>query len=158
MRSSLTVFGYLYVAALSISSVSASGQSAGTDRARPDLLTADYMGNARALSHVRTRADCLADAAAAARTSDDIVVCAADDPPVLPVPEVYGPVAGSTDGAAIDPHGVPCGASISNNCYSGLDIMAITSATIGMLLMAIDPDRNLGEGTPIPERFRGANR
>ena len=161
MRSSLTVFGYLCVAVLSVSSVFASGQGApvgaGGDQVRPDLFATDFLGNARALSHVRNRADCLAEAAAAARTSDDIIVCAAEEAPALPVPEVYGPV-GSSDGAAVDPRGVPCGASISNNCYSGLDIMAITSATVGLLLTAIDPDRNLGEGTPIPERFRGANR
>lgn len=109
---------------------------------------------ARQLAPRRTRADCVAEA----MTSSDIVVCAPLDDQQLPVPEVYGPQAGSTDGAAVDPRGPLCGASISNQCYGGIDIIATIGGTIKLVGLILDPDANLGEGDPIPERFRGANR
>jgi hypothetical protein len=95
---------------------------------------------------------------AEADDSDDIVVCGARTQQPLPVPEVYGPVPGSTDGAAVNPAGIPCSASISNQCYSGIDLPRLIGATVGIAALIIDPDRNLGEGEPIPQRFRGANR
>jgi hypothetical protein len=76
----------------------------------------------------------------------------------LPVPEIYGSVRGSTDGRAIDPNGPPCGSSISNECYVGFNLLAAIPAAIDVVQLLIDPDRNLGEGTPIPARFRGSNR
>ena len=109
---------------------------------------------ARQLAPRRTRADCIAEA----MTSSDIVVCAPRDDQQLPVPEIYGPEFGSTDGAAVDPRGPPCGASISNQCYGGVDIIATIGGTIKLVGLLLDPDANLGEGDPIPERFRGANR
>ena len=111
------------------------------------------MANTRRFLRVRTAADCRDDAS----QSDDIVVCGAPQDDGLPVPEVYGPVRGSTDGAAVDPHGVPCGASISNNCYGGVDLIITATAAVDVIQLLLDPDRNLGEGTPIPRRFRGAN-
>lgn len=114
----------------------------------------DYMANARRFAGRRSYADCRADAAA----SGDIVVCGRSQSEGLPVPEVYGPVAGSTDGAAVDPHGEPCGASISGHCYTGVDLPALFGAAVGVVGLIIDPDKNLGEGTRIPDRFRGANR
>ncbi len=112
------------------------------------------LANSRRYARRPSRADCLAQGDA----TGDIVVCGRGPDEALPVPEVYGPVAGSSDGSAVSPHGVPCGASISNNCYEGLDMVAIATATVGVVLTIIDPDRNLGEGTRIPQRFRGANR
>lgn len=108
-----------------------------------------------AQAHFRraTRADCLARAA-----SGDIVVCAPVQDQALPVPEVYGPVPGSTDGAAVDPSGVPCGASISNQCGGGVDVIRTIGGAIKLVGLLLDPDGNLGEGTAIPERFRGSNR
>lgn len=114
----------------------------------------DYMANARRFARLNSRSDCLADAA----RSGDIIVCGPPQDEGLPVPEVYGPIAGSTDGAAVDPRGEPCGASISGHCYSGVDLPQLFGAAIGVVGLIIDPDRNLGEGTAIPERFRGANR
>ena len=114
----------------------------------------DYMANARRFARIQSRSDCLADADA----SGDIVVCGRPQDEGLPVPEVYGPIAGSTDGAAVDPRGEPCGASISGHCYSGVDLPQLFGAAIGVVGLIIDPDKNLGEGTRIPERFRGANR
>lgn len=114
----------------------------------------DPMAAARAMTHRRTRADCVAEAVRSA----DILVCAARDDQQLPVPEVYGPEPGSTDGAAVNPAGVPCGASISNPCYSGIDILATVGGAVRLVGLLVDPDANLGEGAPIPERFRGANR
>lgn len=115
---------------------------------------ADPMAAARAMIHRRTRADCVAEAAASA----DILVCAPLQDQALPVPEIYGPVAGSTDGAAVDPTGVPCGASISNQCGGGIDVLRTVAGAIKLVGLLVDPDGNLGEGDPIPERFRGANR
>ncbi len=114
----------------------------------------DAMAVARQFTTRRTRADCVAEAAA----TSDIVVCAPLRDQDLPVPEVYGPVPRSTDGAAVDPHGVPCGASISNNCYSGVDLIGTAVGAVRIIGLILDPDQNLGEGTAIPERFRGANR
>jgi hypothetical protein len=114
----------------------------------------DAMVVARQFTARRTRADCVAEAAA----SSDIVVCAPLRDQDLPVPEVYGPVPGSTDGAAVDPHGVPCGASISNNCYSGIDLIGTAIGAVRIVGLIFDPDQNLGEGAAIPKRFRGANR
>lgn len=114
----------------------------------------DAMVVARQFTARRTRADCVAEAAA----SSDIVVCAPLQDQDLPVPEVYGPVPGSTDGAAVDPHGVPCGASISNNCYSGIDLIGTAIGAVRIVGLIFDPDQNLGEGAAIPKRFRGANR
>ncbi len=114
----------------------------------------DAMALARRFAARRTRSDCIAEALESA----DIIVCAPLRDQALPLPELYGPVPGSTDGAAVDPYGVPCGASLSNNCYTGLDLIASAGAVIGMISLLIDPDQNLGEGTAIPERFRGANR
>lgn len=114
----------------------------------------DYMANARRFAGRRSYADCQAEAA----TSGDIVVCGRGQDEGLPVPEVYGPIAGSTDGAAVDPRGEPCGASISGHCYTGVDLPALFGAAVGVVGLIIDPDKNLGEGTRIPDRFRGANR
>lgn len=114
----------------------------------------DAMAVARQFTARRTRADCVAEAAA----TSDIVVCAPLRDQDLPVPEVYGPVPGSTDGAAVDPHGVPCGASISNDCYGSINLLVAIPVGIGIVQLLIDPERNLGEGTAIPQRFRGANR
>lgn len=114
----------------------------------------EAMAVARQYTTRRTRADCVAEAAA----TSDIVVCAPLRDQDLPVPEVYGPVPGSTDGAAVDPHGVPCGASISNNCYSGVDLISTAVGAVRIIGLILDPDQNLGEGAAIPERFRGANR
>lgn len=122
--------------------------------APPVATTPDYVGAVRQMGARRTRADCIAEA----MTSSDIVVCAPRDDQQLPVPEVYGPQAGSTDGAAVDPRGVPCGASISGHCYTGVSLPELAGAMIGVVSLIFDPDRNLGEGDPIPERFRGANR
>ncbi len=114
----------------------------------------DPMAAARAMTYRRTRADCVAEAVVSA----DILVCAPLQDQALPVPEIYGPVAGSTDGAAVDPTGVPCGASISNQCGGGIDVIRTIAGTIKLVGLLVDPDGNLGEGDPIPERFRGANR
>ena len=148
---------------VTLSAVSAISAPTQAEPQTPGLITApaaaasqpvDYMANARRFARLRSYADCRADADA----SGDIVVCGRAQDEGLPVPEVYGPVAGSTDGAAVDPHGEPCGASISNRCYVGVDLPKLAGAVIGVVGLLIDPDRNLGEGTPIPERFRGANR
>lgn len=133
--------------------VPASGQVAPVDlppqAERPDAAALV------AQAHFRrpTRGDCLARAA-----SGDIVVCAPLQDQALPVPEVYGPVPGSTDGAAVDPSGVPCGASISNQCGGGVDVIRTIGGAIKLVGLLLDPDSNLGEGTAIPERFRGSNR
>ena len=120
-----------------------------TDRPDAATLVADAADSFRR----RTRADCIARAA-----TGDIVVCAPVQDQALPVPEIYGPVAGSTDGAAVDPGGIPCGASISNQCWGGINLLVVIPVGIGIVQLLIDPDRNLGEGEAIPERFRGANR
>ena len=89
----------------------------------------------------------------------DIVVCGSrGNDQALPVPDVYGPVPGSSDGSAVDPHGVPCGASISNQCWGGVDVLGTVAGVVGVIGLIVDPDKNLGEGAAIPERFRGANR
>lgn len=120
----------------------------------PQPQVEDPMAAARALTQRRTRGDCIAERV----MTGDIIVCAPIDDQQLPVPEVYGPVPGSTDGAAVDPRGPPCGASISNQCYGGIDVISTVVGTVRLIGLLIDPDRNLGEGDPIPERFRGANR
>lgn len=118
-----------------------------------DGLTVDQaLSNARRFARIRSYADCLADR----RDSGDIVVCGAPSDEGLPVPEVYGPVAGSTDGAAVDPH-IPCEFT-AEHCYTGLDLIRIGRSVAGLIGLVIDPDRNLGEGDRIPDRFRGANR
>ena len=120
----------------------------------PQAAPPDAMAAMRAMTYRRTRADCVAEAVA----SSDILVCAPLQDQALPVPDIYGPVAGSTDGAAVDPSGVPCGASISNQCWGGVDVIGTIGNTIKLVGLLLDPDGNLGEGDPIPERFRGANR
>lgn len=128
-------------------------------RAAPVMLppqpeAVDPMAAARALTQRRTRSDCIAERV----TTGDIVVCAPLDDQQLPVPEVYGPVPGSTDGAAVDPRGPPCGASISNQCFGGVDVIGTVVGAARLIGLLIDPDQNLGEGDPIPKRYRGANR
>ncbi len=119
----------------------------------PQATAPDAMAAARAMTYRRTRADCVAEAV----VSTDILVCAPLQDQALPVPEIYGPVAGSTDGAAVDPSGVPCTTG-PHGCYSGVDLPKVAAALVGIAGLLIDPDRNLGEGEAIPERFRGANR
>ena len=118
---------------------------------RPDAAT--LVADAAASFRRPTRADCLARAA-----TGDIIVCASVQDQALPLPEVYGPVPGSTDGAAVDPAGIPCGASISNQCGGGIDVIRTVGGAIRLVGLLFDPDSNLGEGEAIPERFRGANR
>lgn len=125
-----------------------------TVTALPRAAPADPMAALRAMTQRRTRGDCAAQAVA----TTDIVVCARPNDQALPLREVYGPVPGSTDGAAVDPSRVPCGASISNQCWGGVDVIGTIGGAIGLVGLLLDPDRNLGEGTPIPDRFRGANR
>ena len=120
----------------------------------PQPQAEDPMAAARALTQRRTRSDCIAERV----TTGDIVVCAPLDDQQLPVPEVYGPVPGSTDGAAVDPRGPACGASISNQCYGGVDVIGTVVGAARLIGLLIDPDQNLGEGDPIPKRYRGANR
>lgn len=125
----------------------------------PTLTARQAMANADRLTRQRTSADCRREAAAAmARGDQDIIVCAAPDDQHLPVPEVYGPVAGSTDGAAVDPRGEPCGLRVSNPCYEGFNVLAAVPALVGVVRNLLNPDRDLGPPTPIPDRFRGANR
>ena len=143
------------VAAVANNAAEDSPATASAPTAGPAALTSEeLLANSRRFARRQSREDCMAQRQA----TGDIIVCGSQQGEGLPVPEVYGPVAGSSDGSAIDPRGVPCGASISNNCYEGLDMMAIASATVGVVLNIIDPDRNLGEGTRLPQRFRGANR
>jgi hypothetical protein len=112
----------------------------------------DAMDAARRYTARRTRADCIAEAV----TSPDIIVCAPRDDQPLPVPEVYGPVPGSTDGAAVQPT-IPCELEQAG-CFSGVNLPKVAGAVIGIVGLILDPDRDLGEGAAIPERFRGANR
>jgi hypothetical protein len=124
----------------------------------PPARTAEQaIANANRLTSRRTAADCRRAAAVAiARGEEDIIVCAAEQDQALPVPEVYGPVYGSTDGRAVD---VPtCGLSLQEPCYEGVNLLAVVGFIGDKLLDVFNPDRDLGEGTPIPERFRGANR
>ena len=117
--------------------------------------TEQIMQNSRRFAGLTREEDCRAEA----QRSGDIIVCGSrGDDQALPVPDVYGPVPGSSDGAAVDPRGVPCGASISNQCWGGVNVLAAVGAAVGVIGLLIDPDKNLGEGDPIPERFRGANR
>lgn len=89
----------------------------------------------------------------------DIVVCGRRNENGLPIPEIAGPALEQTDGAAVRPDGPPCGASGGRNeCFEGIDVRAAVGAAIAGIQSLIDPDRNLGTGTPIPRRFRGANR
>lgn len=111
------------------------------------------VANARRFARIRTRADCLADAAA----TGDIVVCGQVRDESLPVPEAFGPRLPRTDGAAVDPSGVPCELT-SQGCYEGVNLPRLAGATVKLIGLIFDPDANLGEGDPIPERFRGANR
>lgn len=120
----------------------------------PQPRVEDPMAAARALTQRRTRGDCIAERI----MTGDIIVCAPVDDQQLPVPEVYGPVPGSTDGAAVDPRGPPCGASISNQCYGGVDIIGTVAGAARLIGLLIDPEGDLGEGDPIPKRYRGANR
>jgi hypothetical protein len=123
----------------------------------PDPV-AVLLANADRLTARRTNADCRREAAAAiARGNADIIVCAPEQDQALPVPEVYGPVAGSTDGRAVDPT-EPCGLSLGTPCYEGLDLIAGISGVYTAVSRLLDPDQDLGEPTPIPRRFRGVNR
>lgn len=150
--------GYCIVTIATIFALVGASRADGQERVTlPDASVApaiDYMANARRFAGRRSYADCQAEATA----SGDIVVCGPGQDEGLPIQEVYGPIAGSTDGAAVDARGVPCGASISNHCYSGVDLPALFGAAVGVIGLIIDPDKNLGEGTRIPDRFRGANR
>ena len=125
--------------------------------AAPTLSAAEAIANADRLTQRRTAADCRREAAVAwARGEEDIIVCAAEQDQALPVPEVYGPVHGSTDGRAVD---IPeCGLSLQEPCFEGIDVMPVVGFFGDKLLDIINPDRDLGPGTPIPERYRGANR
>lgn len=112
------------------------------------------MQRSRQFGQRQTTLECLRDA----ERSGDIIVCGRDTSQALPVPEVFGPVPGSSDGSAVNPGGPPCGASISNHCATGVDIIRTISAGVALVGLLLDPDKNLGEGTRIPERYRGANR
>lgn len=153
----MIVTGYGLVTLGSIIATSVDAQQIITPPPSDRRMTAeDFLANARRMVVRRTVADCLAESAAA--TGGDIVVCGRTHDDSLPLPEVFGPVAGSTDGAAVDPRGEPCGASISGHCYTGVDLPQLFGAAVGVVGLILDPDKNLGEGTPIPDRFRGANR
>lgn len=113
------------------------------------------LAGGRRLGGRQSVADCMAEA----ERSGDIIVCGStNNGQTMPVPEVFGPIPGSTDGAAVDPRGPPCGASISNQCWGGVDLIGTAFNTVRIVGLLLDPDKNLGEGTRIPERFRGANR
>ena len=113
------------------------------------------LAGGRRLGGRQSVADCMAEA----ERSGDIIVCGStNNGQTMPVPEVFGPIPGSTDGAAVDPRGPPCGASISNQCWGGVDLIGTAFNTVRIVGFLLDPDKNLGEGTRIPERFRGANR
>ena len=113
------------------------------------------LAGGRRLGGRQSVADCMAEA----ERSGDIIVCGStNEGQAMPVPEVFGPTPGSTDGAAVDPHGPPCGASISNQCWGGVDLIGTAFGAVRIVGLLLDPDKNLGEGTRIPERFRGANR
>lgn len=124
----------------------------------PSPLTAGQaLANAAALTRRRTAADCRQEAAAAiARGEQDIIVCAVEQDQALPVPEVYGPVHGSTDGRAVEIHS--CGLGLQNPCFEGVDVFRVAGFLGDKLPDIINPDRDLGPGTPIPQRYRGANR
>jgi hypothetical protein len=127
------------------------------DMDAPDPVTT-LIANADRLTARRTNADCRREAAAAiARGQTDIIVCAPDHDLTLPVPEVYGPVYGSTDGRAVDPT-EPCGLSLQTPCYEGFNLLAAIPAVATIVSRLFDPDQDLGEGARIPDRFRGANR
>lgn len=123
----------------------------------PALSAEQALTNADRLTARRTDADCRREAAAAiARGDADIIVCAPVQDQALPVPEVYGPVYGSTDGRAVD---VPaCGLSLQEPCFEGVDVFRVAGFVADKLLDIFDPDRDLGTPTPIPDRYRGANR
>jgi hypothetical protein len=135
-----------------------SGPSAAA--ANVPAMTAEVLiANADRLTQRRTNADCRREAAAAILRGDpDIIVCAPEQDQALPVPEVYGPLAGSTDGAAVRPEGEPCGVSLQRPCFEGVDVLAAVRFIGDKLLDIINPDRDLGAATPIPDRYRGANR
>lgn len=123
----------------------------------PDPV-AEAIANGNRLTQRRTAADCRREAAAAvARGEQDIIVCASVSDQALPIPEVYGPVPGSTDGAAVVPE-MPCGLSMQYPCFEGINLLAVVGFLSDKLLDIFNPDRDLGAGTPIPERYRGANR
>lgn len=150
-----TGYGFVTIATIFAGTANRAGaQQTVTVPASANSTPVDYMANARRFARIRTYEDCRAEAEA----TSDIVVCGREQQEGLPVPEVYGPVAGSTDGAAVDPHGEPCGASISGQCYVGVSLPELLGAAVGAIGLLIDPDKNLGEGTRIPDRFRGANR
>jgi hypothetical protein len=116
------------------------------------------LANADRLTSRRTNADCRREAAAAIMRGDpDIIVCAPAEDYREPVPEVYGPAYGSTDGRAAEPT-EPCGLSLQTPCFEGVDMLRVARFVGDKLLDIFDADRDLGAGTPIPERFRGANR
>lgn len=148
--------GIAAVAALVLSSASAIAPAIA--QVAPDPVAA-AIANADRLTTRRTAADCRRDAAAAiARGEQDIIVCASVSEQALPIPEVYGPVPGSTDGAAVRPEGIPCGVVPSDPCFEGIDLLAVVGFLSDKLLDIFNPDRDLGAGAPIPERYRGANR
>lgn len=140
---------WIGAAVLAMPSTPVMAQTAPTDTA--DAVR-QAMENGRRLTGLRTVADCRAEAAA----TGDIVVCGRMQNHSLPVPELIGPQLVQTDGAAVDPQ-LHCSHSMSG-CFSGVDLPALLGAGIGIAQLLIDPDRDLGEGTPIPQRFRGANR
>ena len=133
-------------------------------RAVPQTTTVQFVpndpvqiiiANGRRLGGRQSVADCMAEA----ERSGDIIVCGSiNNGQEMPLPEVFGPVAGSSDGAAVNPHGPPCGASISNQCWRGVDVIATAIGAVRLVGYLLNPNQNLGEGTRIPERFRGANR
>lgn len=89
----------------------------------------------------------------------DILVCGRAEPQGLPLPEIAGPRLAQTDGAAVDPSGVPCADSGGvRDCFAGINIPQIAIGAVNVVRSLIDPDRNLGEGGRIPRRIRGSNR
>jgi hypothetical protein len=147
----------LALAMLSGGMVATSSASAQYVVTMPDTATAPSATEIVANAGRLVRGD--RDACNRSNASGDIVVCGSTRrEQALPVPEVYGPVRGSTDGRAVDPRGPPCGPSISNQCYEGVNLPKLVGAMVGVVQLIFDPDRNLGEGDPIPARFRGSNR
>ncbi len=114
---------------------------------------AAVMERGRALTQVRTLSDCRQ-----AEIAGDIVVCAGESDQLLPVPELYGPVPGSTDGAAVRPEGIPCGLSLDSPCRGGVDVIRTIRGAVGIIQSLLNPDRDLGPAARIPDRYRGSNR
>ena len=123
----------------------------------PAVSVEQALANTARLTSRRTAADCRREAAVAiARGEQDIIVCAQEQDQALPVPEIYGPVYGSTDGRAVD---IPeCGLSLQDPCYEGFNLLAAIPALATIASRLLDPDQDLGEAARIPDRFRGTNR